>query len=366
MRIVITAGDPSADVHAARLMAAIRARVPDVVFEGFGGVAMEMEGLHTIAHMRDLAVTGFWEVAKRGRYFTSLLQKAASLLDRRRVQLFIPVDYPGFNLRLAAKSKASGVPVAWYIAPQLWAWGKNRAKGLANVVDELLVVFPFEVEFFSRFGIHATWVGHPFIPPTKPLPRNTSPTVVLMPGSRKQELRHHVPLLAQVVKQLPQTLGYSPSMVVPRASMVEKGALVSLENAGAQVVDSAHDAMQYGTAGLIKAGTSTLEAALSGLPFATFYKTSMLSYWIGKNLVNVDTVTMMNLLLQRNVVHEYIQHGASASTLVAELAELLENTSRQQELNAAMSQVRSLLGVGMQGGPSAAERAADVIVQRFL
>lgn len=362
MHIIITAGDPSADVHAARLMAAIRLQVPEVIFEGFGGPAMEMEGLRSIARVQDLAVTGFWEVAKRIRYFTKLLSRCAYLFVTRKPKLFIPVDYPGFNMRLAAKAKASGVPVAWYIAPQLWAWGKNRATNLASVVDLLMVVFPFEVDFFSQYGIRTTWVGHPFVAPKQHRNADEEKTVLLMPGSRTQELRHHIPLLENVITRLPDTLGFAPRVVVPRARLVSKGALVSLETLGAKITDDAHAAMLNAHVGLVKAGTSTLEAALLDLPFATYYKTSWLSYMISKRLVSVDTVTMMNLLLQQNVAREFIQQRATPKEMTREIASLITNTHRREEFLHACAEVRLLLGVD-NNQTTAANRAANAVVE---
>ena len=362
MHIIITAGDPSADAHAARLMAAIRMQVPEVIFEGFGGPAMEMQGLRSIARLQDLAVTGFWEVAQRIRYFTKLLTRCADLLVTRKPQLFIPVDYPGFNMRLAAKAKASGVPVAWYIAPQLWAWGKNRATNLARIVDLLMVVFPFEVDFFRSYGIRTTWVGHPFVAPKQHRDADQEKTILLMPGSRTQELRHHVPILENVLTRLPDTLGFEPRVVVPRARLVSKGALASLETLGAEIVDDAHAAMQYSHAGLIKAGTSTLEAAMLDLPFATYYKTSWLSYTISKRLVNVDTVTMMNLLLHRNVASEFIQQKATPKELTNEISSLLTNTQRRADFLGACAEVRQLLGVD-NNHITAADRAANAVAE---
>ncbi len=357
--IFITAGDPSGDAHAARLMAEIRRRVPDVVFEGFGGPAMELEGLRSLARMRDLAVTGFWEVAKRYGYFRDLMARCADAIKRTRPVAFIPVDYPGFNMRLAARVRSPRLPVIWYIAPQLWAWGEGRAEGLSKVVDRLLVVFPFEVEFFARHGIRADYVGHPLVDRIREEPvleRNLS-QVLLMPGSRRQEIHHHVPILAETVERVSLD---DPSVRfgVARARNVDVESLAPLMERGVAVVDDVPLAMATAGAGLVKAGTSTLEAALRGLPFATFYRTSAISYAVSKRLVNVSSVTMLNLLLQRNVVHEYLQTGATAANLADEIRDLRTNAERRAELAAATDEVRSLLA-----GEGAAARAAHVVVE---
>ncbi len=361
VHIFITAGDPSGDAHAARLMAAIRTHIPTVVFEGFGGPEMELQGLRSLAHIRDLAVTGFWEVAKRYRFFRSLLNRCDDAIARTRPVAFIPVDYPGFNMRLAARVRArktNRVPVFWYIAPQLWAWGERRATKLAAAVDRLFVVFPFEVEFFQRHGIRAEYVGHPL---AEEIPVDTQGRVpgqvLLMPGSRAQELHHHTGLLADVVDRV-RAHRSDVSFVVARARNIDLRALEPLVQRNVDVVDDAHAAMQTASAGIIKAGTSTLEAAFRGLPFATFYRTSPLSYAISKRLVTVTSVTMMNLLLKRNVVHEYIQHDATSMRIADEIETLLDDSARRTELVTAMSDVREMLS-----GEGASKRTAALIVE---
>ena len=361
VHIFITAGDPSGDAHAARLMAAIRTHIPTVVFEGFGGPEMELQGLRSLAHIRDLAVTGFWEVAKRYRFFRSLLNRCDDAIARTRPVAFIPVDYPGFNMRLAAlvrARKTNRVPVFWYIAPQLWAWGERRATKLAAAVDRLFVVFPFEVEFFQRHGIRAEYVGHPLAEEIPVDMQGRVPgQVLLMPGSRAQELHHHTGLLADVVDRV-RAHRSDVSFVVARARNIDLRALEPLVQRNVDVVDDAHAAMQTASAGIIKAGTSTLEAAFRGLPFATFYRTSPLSYAISKRLVTVTSVTMMNLLLKRNVVHEYIQHDATSTRIADEIETLLDDSARRTELVTAMSDVREMLS-----GEGASKRTAALIVE---
>jgi len=339
-------------------MAAIRVRIPDVVFEGFGGPAMELQGLRSVAHLRDLAVSGFWEVAKRIGYFRALMKTCTDLLERRKPDLFIPVDYPGFNLRLATSAKALGIPVAWYIAPQLWAWGKDRARKLAGVIDTLMVVFPFEVEFFRSFGIHAYHVGHPLLDQVSGEPPDQDPRgILLMPGSRHHEVASHVPLLRDVARELLEG-GFPVS--VAKARTIGLPELEPLTSLGVAVVENAREAMATHAAGLVKAGTSTLEAAVIGLPFATFYKTSWLTYTMGKRVVNIDTITMANLLLKEKVYTEFIQADAVPAAMVAELRSLATDTERRARLRDATMKVRDVLG-----GPGAAERAADLIAELY-
>lgn len=356
-KIFITAGEASGDAHAARLMAEIRRRVPDVVFEGIGGPEMEMQGLRSLAHIRELAVTGFIEVAKRYRYFKDLLNRCENAMHKGKPDLFIPVDYPGFNMRLAARVRSRSLPVLWYIAPQLWAWGEKRANNLARAVDKLLVVFPFEVDFFAKHGIAAEYVGHPLV---ETLPESNSARVpnrlLLMPGSRTQELVHHVPLLREVVRTI-RAQHQDVSCVVAQSSSVAAESLKPLVDEGAIITNDARAEMHTASAGLIKAGTSTLEATLSGLPFSTFYRTSFLTYYISRYLINVKSITLCNLLLHRNVVTEFIQRDATPHSMVTDALDILNNDARRRELTEAMWEVRTML----QGG-GASSNAAEIAV----
>ncbi|MBC8124231.1 MAG: lipid-A-disaccharide synthase [Candidatus Kapabacteria bacterium] len=361
--IFITAGDPSGDTHAARLMAEIRKRIPDVIFEGFGGPEMELQGLRSLAHIRDLAVTGFWEVAKRYSFFRGLLKRCEEAIARTKPALFIPVDYPGFNMRLAARVRSPKLRVAWYIAPQLWAWGAGRAKELAAVVDKLLVVFPFEVEFFASHGIHAQYVGHPLSETLRmeQVLQRIPHQILLMPGSRKQEIHYHVPLLAVVVDRINSSQP-DLSFVVAKARNVDVRSLEPLAHRGVTVIEDVAHAMLTSHAALIKAGTSTLEATMRGLPFATFYRTSELTYQVSRRLVNVTSVTMMNLLLHSSVVHEYIQKDATAPNLERELRELTTDVTRRNQLTNAMGEVQKMLAGG-KASVNAAEIISDMVLR---
>lgn len=356
VRIVIAAGEPSGDLHAARLMAAIRQLIPSVVFEGIGGPAMELEGLRSMARLRDLAVSGFWEVAKRYGFFRSLLQRCGNHITQNPPALFLPVDYPGFNLRLATIARRAHVPVAWYIAPQLWAWGKGRGPKLAHAVNHLLAVFPFEPAFFQQFGIRTSYVGHPLLddPAFSAVPDHGSRTLALFPGSRRQELLRHVPILADVLRLLPSDV----SSTVAVAPGTDSSLLAPLVEAGARPVVDSRAVLAQSGAGLVKAGTSTLEASLLGLPFATFYRTSAFSAALTRRLATIDHVTMANVLLHRSAVHEFLQEGALPPALAREAIVLLDDTARRAELRDSFTEVRELLG-----GPGAAQRAAAIIAE---
>lgn len=352
--IFIAAGEPSGDAHAARLMEQLRLLIPDVVFEGIGGPAMEMQGLRNMARMNDLAVSGFWEVAKRYGYFRALLQRCAQHLANRRPALFIPVDYPGFNLRLAAYARTANVSVAWYIAPQLWAWGRKRAAALAQRTSLLLTVFPFETDFFGSHGIRTTWVGHPLLDDATfaTIPSHGGSTLALFPGSRRQELKHHIPLLLRLFPLLDTAITTTCAV----APGVDPGLLEPLERAGCYLATKPRELLSEAGAGLVKAGTSTLEATLLGLPYATFYRTSPLSYLLSRRMATISSVTMANILLRRNVVPEFLQSNATPQALAKAVHTLFTDMGHRQQLRDAALEVRELLG-----GPGASRRAAEAI-----
>lgn len=352
--IFIAAGEPSGDLHAARLMEQLRLCIPDVVFEGIGGPAMEMQGLRSMARLKDLAVSGFWEVARRYGFFRALLSRCKHHISTSRPAAFIPVDYPGFNLRLAQHARSLGIPVTWYIAPQLWAWGKNRGSTLANSVSLLLTVFPFEEAFFREFGIKSTYVGHPLLDDEvfTSMPAHNASTLALFPGSRKQELSHHINILR---KMLP-LLDTSIQPIVAAAASIDASLLAPLVDAGASVSTEPRPLLANAGAGLLKAGTSTLEATLLGLPFATFYRTSAVSYALSRRMATVSSVTMANILLARNVVPEFLQSAATPQALAAAAHTLFTDKGQRDTLRAVSEEVRTLLG-----GPGAARRAAHAI-----
>ncbi|MGA2298554.1 MAG: lipid-A-disaccharide synthase, partial [FCB group bacterium] len=210
-KIFIVAGDSSGDRYAGRLMAEIKSRKPGIQFLGIGGEEMLKAGLKSIVPLEKISVVGFWEVAKRFNFFRNLIEQCKKILLDENIDLFIPVDYPGFNIRLAGYAKKINIPVFYYIAPQLWAWGKNRAEKLAKVTDKLFVVFPFEVDFFKSKGINADFVGHPLLDSpefnSNFLKYSERKNIIaFLPGSRNQEIKRHFPLLSKTADLLMQKL----------------------------------------------------------------------------------------------------------------------------------------------------------------
>ncbi|MBK9247305.1 MAG: lipid-A-disaccharide synthase [Ignavibacteria bacterium] len=359
-RIFIVAGDTSGDAHAAKLMSALKVRIPDVEFIGIGGSLMEKEGLQSIVSLHEISVVGFWEVAKRYSFFKQLLKKCEYLIEHSDVECFLPVDYPGFNMRLSVFAKKKNIPVIYYIAPQLWAWGAARAEKLAKCVDKLLVVFPFEVEFFQKFGITTEFVGHPLLDNeifSRENELHREKRIAFLPGSRTQEIKKHIPVMIQtaelIKKQLPDyhfAIAVSPS--------IDLTVYTKMIPSNWEIHSNSKALMRTSQVGIVKAGTSTLEAALCMMPFVTMYKTSPLSYHISKHLIKLPFISLVNILANKEVVPEVIQNNANADVLAQLVVELITNQEKQAQMQDEFMKIHALLG-----SSGASARAAEAIIQ---
>ncbi len=367
-KIFISVGDPSADIHAARLMRILKAQQPELEFIGIGGPAMREQGLRELFPFESLSVVGFWEVVKNYGFFRKALQQCKAALQQEQPALFLPIDFPGFNIRLAKVAKSLGIPTIYYIAPQLWAWGKRRAHTLARSVDILLVVFPFEEIFFTRMGIPTLYVGHPLLddPQFAALPRRfeyRDDTIVLMPGSRQQEIGHHLPIMLESASILASYLPQLSFTIVKPETLQLDSYLPYFRNYDhleLDFVSSAPQALQWAKAAIIKAGTSTLQSALLMTPFVTIYHTSLLSYWIGRLVVNIPYITLVNILLQQSVIPEFIQQDAQPKAIAEAILSILTNEEYRQLFLSQFRHLRSTLG-----GAGATETVAEIILDRL-
>ncbi len=364
MRLYVVAGESSGDLHAARVLQALRARIPDLELRGIGGERMIEQGLHSIVPQSQMSVVGFAEVAKRYTFFKRTLRNCVNDMREWKADAVLTVDYPGFNTRLAEQAKAAGIPVIWYIAPQFWAWGASRAKSFARVVDHLLVVFPFEVDFFKLYGIDAEFVGHPLLDDpvfahSMLAPSQREKSVAFLPGSRRQEIHRHLPLFREVALRLKAEFP-DHTMVLAKAASLHRevfDTMIADKDLFRYESDS-RKVMQEARAGLIKTGTSTLEASLCGLPHCMVYKTSGLSYAIARRLVRLPYISLTNILAQRMLVREFIQSEADPIAISNELSRLLRAPNHADELYEECLRLRSVLG-----DAGAATRSADAIIR---
>ena len=370
--VFLSAGEESGDQHGARVARELKERWPGAELVGLGGPRMEAEGVRLLAGLDDLAVMGFVEVVGRLPFFWRLERRVRSLLDEERVDLVLPIDYPGFNLRLARNARKREIPVLYYIAPQVWAWKEGRAARLARDADRVAVILPFEVEILEEAGADVTFVGHPLLDGETEVPDRSTfcasagldaerPILALFPGSRKQELERHLELFLEAGRRLRH---HRPrlQLAVARAGSVPRrwfDDLEAPEKGGAALCDDGRALLHHATAAVVKSGTSTLEAALAGTPFVTAYRTNPVTYFLARHLVDVDHIALANLVAGREVVPEAIQDEATPEQLAELLLPVLEPGSpRRKEMEAGLRRVREALGE-----PGAARRVARMAAE---
>lgn len=361
-KIFISAGDPSGDIHSARLISALKEINPELEFIGIGGPEMAKVGFQSIVDIEEISVVGFWEVIKKYGFFTNLLKKSAEIIASDEITAFIPVDYPGFNIRLAASAKAANKKVIYYIAPQLWAWGKQRAKKLQGTIDLLLVVLPFEKEYFEKFGLRTEFIGHPLLddPFFDKINENRDKIISFFPGSRKQEIEKHLPLYSDTASILENKLPDYEFYISGARTLPKELFRRFLINDRRRFSQGSRELMGRSAAAVIKTGTSNLEAALAGLPYAMAYKAGFINYLIGKNLINLDYVSLPNILLNKAIIREFIQTDASPNNIANEIIKIVNDNKYRLSMLNDFEEVKIILGE-----KGAAKRAAEIIVNEL-
>ena len=369
--VLVIAGEVSGDQRAAELIHAVRIRHPEVHFWGIGGPEMRAAGVATLHDIREMAVMGLVEVLRRYFFFRRVFDEMLAAAEARKPDAVLLVDYPGFNLRFAAEMKRRGVKVIYYICPQVWAWHRSRIPKMAQIVDRLLAIFPFEPQVFAGTKLKVDFVGHPLVDvahaarsaPPQSLPWQGEPRIALLPGSRRQEIERILPSIWQAAALIQkQNPGASFILAAPsenvaklvRATLVQLGR--SPENCEL-VVDQTRAVLRQAHAALVASGTATLETALMGCPMLVVYKTSLPTYLIGRQLIRVNHIGMVNLIADRTVCPEFIQHDATPEKLAAGLLPLLGDTPERAAQLAGLAEVATKLGA-----PGAAIRAAEILI----
>lgn len=363
--ILMLAGEASGDQHGSAVARALRARYPGARLLGLGGPEMARAGVELLAGLDRLAVMGFAEVAGRLPFFWRLERRVLRLLDEG-VDLVLPIDYPGFNLRIARAARERGIPVLYYIAPQVWAWKKGRARRLARDAAHIAVILPFEVPIFEAVGGRVSFVGHPLLERHESSETRAAflarhgldpgrPLLALFPGSREQELRRHLRLFLNTARRL-RVRRPALQVAVARSGAVDPERYGEVD---VPLVDDARSLLRAASAALVKSGTTTLEAALAGTPFVVTYRTSPLTYFVARRLVRVPHVALANLVAGARVVPEVLQSEARPERLADLLDPLLdENSPERARMIAALQGVRQALG-----SPGAGERVAEIAVR---
>ncbi|MBI4409711.1 MAG: lipid-A-disaccharide synthase [Gemmatimonadetes bacterium] len=368
--ILLSAGEPSGDLHGSLLAAALKRLWPEARLFGLGGARMAAAGVELLADLDRLALMGFVEVVARLPFYVRLLRRVQHELQTRPADLVLPIDYPGFNLRLARRAHRAGVPVLYYIAPQVWAWHASRARDLARYVSRLALVLPFEQRLFAAAGARASFVGHPLLdlPPVGTTREDwcaslgldpARPVLALFPGSRRQEVVRHLPLFVEAAElAVRRHPGLQPVIAVSAA-------------VAADVYDGAHartaeprELLSHARAALVKSGTTTLEAALAGTPLVIAYRAQPLTYWLAKRLVRVPHIGLVNLVAGERLAPEFLQDEATPPALAAALDAFLgPDGPARRAVTDGLARVRSALAPPADGFASVADRVAHLAVE---
>lgn len=351
-RVMILAGEASGDAHGARVAAEIRRRWPGVEIVGLGGERMQDAGVRLFAGLDQLAVMGFAEVLKRLPFFRGLERRLKGMLDGGGFDIVVPIDYPGLNLRIAEHAAGRGIPVVYYIGPQVWAWRASRAGKLSRIANRIAVILPFEPELYRTHGGRAEFVGHPLLEDESPgepkrlaadLELDTNrPVLAVFPGSRQQELVRHAEPFARTALELERRV---PGLqtVVSKVPFLPRSAYRFFPF---PLTEDGHSLRALATAGLVKSGTSTLEAALAGMPFVVAYRTHPVTHFLARRLVRVPHIALANLVVNKRVVPEFIQREATPGALADAIEPLLDPESpTRRSTVAGLERVRAALGV---------------------
>lgn len=370
-RILISAGEASGDIHAAAVTAAIKKIDSSVEVFGMGGDALRNAGGEVLFDIKDHGVMGFVEVLKKLPDLFKLRDDFEKVMDERKPDCLITVDYPGFNMKLAKLAHDKGIPVVSYIAPSAWAWHKSRAKKVAKIVDKVACIFPFEYDVYKEAGAHVEFVGHPLVDIVKPKmtqeeamafagKEEGKKLILLMPGSRLMEIEKMLPTLLEaaklIKKQLPEV-----SFVMPRAGTIPISLLEEkIQTSGLDVKiteGNNYDLFSVADLALATSGTVTLEAALCGLGSVIVYKTNPVTYFIAKLLVNIPHIGLPNIVAAKSVVPELIQNDFTPAKVAQEALALLES-ERNAKMKEDLAYVKERLGK-----PGAVGRVAELVLK---
>jgi len=362
MKYYIIAGEASGDLHGSNLIKELRKLDPAADIRCWGGDLMQAAGAQLVKHYRELAFMGFLEVVKNlGTILRNLSFCKKDILDFEPDALIL-IDYPGFNLRIAQWAKAKGLKIIYYISPQVWAWKENRVRTIKDCVDKMLVILPFEKDFYKKWNYEVEYVGHPLVEVVNDWQQQhptTSPSgkkiIALLPGSRKQEILVKLPVMLDVSRHFPNY-----EFTVAKAPGLDDAFYLNLlsgYNNVSAVSGKTYGLLMHSTAALVTSGTATLETALFGVPEVVCYKGSAVSYQIAKRVIKIKYISLVNLIMDKPVVKELIQHELTVNNVKKELQELLTNTSRIEQLKADYTALKAILS---QGGHASANAAKSI------
>jgi lipid-A-disaccharide synthase len=369
-RILISCGEPSGDLYAAEILRRLRSRIADLTAFGVGGDRLAEERADLAAHIRDLAVVGILEVVRHLPRIHRVFRTLVAELDRRRPDVAVLVDYPDFNLRLARELKKRGIPVIYYVSPQVWAWKRGRIKTIRATVAKMLVIFPFEEPLYRAEGVPVTYVGHPLVDLVRPAGDSAAflrrlgldpghPVIALLPGSRRPEVANNLPVIGEAVRRLHRE---RPDLqfLLAAAPLLDAEALLAPFHGVpvSSVRDQTYAAVGAADLAIVASGTATVETALLGTPMVVVYRVSPLTYALGSRFVRVPHYAMINIIAEREVVPELMQGDFTPDRVAAETLALLNDPDRRSKMLSDLADVRRRLGRG-----GASDRAADAVAE---
>lgn len=363
MNVLISAGEASGDLLGARLLAALGRRRPDLTAFGMGGERLEAAGLERVVRSESLSVVGIFEVFEKLPALRRALTRMREGARKRRPDLAILIDFPDFNGLLARRLHRDGVPIVYYVSPQVWAWRPGRARAIARMARRIVTLFPFETEIYRRLGADVVCAGHPLVDDVREAlaseaapPRTDRHRLVLLPGSRTAEVRRHWMPMRETADRLGRRFDLEVSVV--RAASVPESLFPGASERGFSIVDSdKHAWIASAELAIVASGTATLETALCGTPMIVGYRTSAASYAIGRRLVKVPWISLVNIVAGEQVVPELIQEQFHPDRLEREAAGLLGSPDELAHMRLALARVSRSLGP-----PGGSERAADAIL----
>ena len=371
-RVMICAGEASGDLHGASVADALKKMAPDIELLGMGGSNMRVAGVEIVYDIADIGVMGFVEVMWNLAKFFRLRDYLSSVMDHRRPDVVVLIDYGGFHMALAAVAKKKNIPVVYYICPKAWVWGKWRAKAIAGWVKRVAAIFPFEAEIYAEAGAAVEFVGHPLIDIVKPsMSREEAyryfgadpqrPLLLLLPGSRFQEVESLLEVVlaaAQKIRQqIPQCQFYLPLAPTIPIERIESAVKAS----GVPVVftrNSTYNLMQIADCAIAASGTVTLEAALMELPAVIVYRVQTATYWLVRLVANVSHVGLPNIVVGRRILPELIQNAATADNISEAALHLMTDPSARLQAKQDLQEVRASLGE-----PGAVSRVAKIVLE---
>ena len=364
-KFFIIAGEQSGDIHGGMLMRSICKLDPLVQFIGIGGQNMESSGLHSLVPINKMSVIGFIEIIKYLKFFKNVETMVLSAIKKNNPERIILVDFPGFNLRIARKIKERyQIPITYYISPQLWAWKENRIKIIKKYIDQMLVILPFEKDWYLQRGVNVDWVGHPCLDyQTTNLSKEKLQAqygigdnllLTLFPGSRQLEVDRHMPIIIKSCRKLISdnnnlkiAIGLAPGVQLKK--QYKEISFIEDQNP--------HQLLTISDMLLVASGTATLEAAILGIPMAVIYKLNMISGLLSKWLIQVDHIALPNIILNKKIIPEFIQSRADAVEITQYIQKMINNPELRQSISTELSNIKNILGK-----PGISDRAANKIL----